>query len=162
MYKFRSRKGFIPSIGLQQKRTNSCNSVQCCNYRTGYTRVSFEIVEAIFILSLDFLYFSRLYIGIGFISDSEEYVPLSMILILNWARASLARNLPYTSYGLFQKCLTLKCNFPEVTERCQQGIRVLVKEERINPNLISTIHGYLNCDLFELLWILSDLENSQK
>ena len=111
---------------------------------------------------LDFLYFSRLYIGMGFISDLEEYVPLLMILILNWARASLARNLPYTSYGLFQKCLTLKCNFPEVTERCQQGIRVLVKEEHINPNLISTIHGYLNRELFELLWILSDLENSKK
>ena len=103
---------------------------------------------------LDYLFFMRSYTVLSELKDDVSII----VLILNLAVSSLSFNLPITAYGLFRKCLSLNPQMPEVNQMCKDGIHNIVKCGKINNIIDKIITQYLNDDLFELMWILDDLD----
>lgn len=103
---------------------------------------------------LDNLYFINSYIGL---KDTLSQQP---ILILNMALSAHHAGLTYTAYGLYQKCLSMKSDFTEVNAACYKGISKLNSISALDSHIIDYIKNCVCFDLFELLWILSDLDNT--
>ena len=109
---------------------------------------------------LDYMYFVRSHIALMTLKDRlriKDNMP-NCILILNMAISALSFNLPIMAYGLCLKCSSLNPSMIEIEQQCEKTIDMAKKSGRIYDKLTNFIKLYLLCDLFELLWILDDLE----
>ena len=109
---------------------------------------------------LDYIYFLRSHIALVALKDRlkiNDNTPMC-ILFLNMAISALSFNLPITAYALCLKCSSLNPSMIEIEQQCEKTMDMAKKSGRIYDKLIKFIKLSLHCDLFELLWILDDLE----
>lgn len=66
----------------------------------------------------------------------------------------------YTAYGLFNRCLTATHIVAEIKERSQDGLSSISKAVHMNSSVGDFIMENLSRDLFELMWILDDLDQN--
>ncbi len=102
---------------------------------------------------LDNLYFVHSYLGL---QDNPSQLP---ILILNMAMSANRFGLNYTAYGLYQQCLSMNSGITDINALCYQDLSRLNNVSVSSPHIIDYIKEYTCYDLFELLWILNDLDN---
>ena len=104
---------------------------------------------------LDKLYFTRCYLGLSHIKAASSQIP---ILVMNMAVSAQHFAMPYTAFGLFQKCLFMNSIYSEVMDVCANGAKHIIDAVNLNPEIIAFIKDCIHLDLFELLWILDDLD----
>lgn len=80
--------------------------------------------------------------------------------IFNLALSAQQYGLYYTAYGLYQKCISLTSSGSGVNTACQERMEELNSISKIDSRIVKYINKCITYDLFELMWILHDLESA--
>lgn len=105
---------------------------------------------------VDILYFSRAYITLSLSRGGTQWLST---LYFHWGLAALHYNLPFSAFGLFKKCLATNPCYPDLIPICHEKINHIVQSKELSHELTEFINSNIKHDLFELLWILSDLDD---
>lgn len=128
---------------------------------------------------LDILYYSRGYTRWGnnlqaiFPNENDPnrnnpilgYNIFSMNLSCNYYIERMAETaLHYkhycTAYGLFNRCLSEIHTVDEIKKASQDGLSFISKSVHMNSSVCAFIMENLDCELFELIWILDELDHN--
>ena len=102
---------------------------------------------------LDFLYYIRRYIILQ--QHCPEQVP---ILILNMGLLAYQFGKTYSAFGLLSKCVEISRLDHDISKVCADKLHTLKQTELIAPEFENIILDNIDNDLFELIWLLNDLD----
>ena len=68
----------------------------------------------------------------------------------------------YSAFGLLSKCAEISRLDHDINKVCTDKLLSLKQTERIAPELENIILDNIDKDLFELLWLLNDLDTFEK
>ena len=105
---------------------------------------------------LDNLYFVSLYQGMQEI-DNDSFQPM---IISNMAATAYQTGLFCTAYGLHAKLLTIENDLPDINEFHHWLSRDLSIFSQSHSCIADFINKCTSLNLFEFMWVLSDLETS--
>ena len=106
---------------------------------------------------LDNLYLVRSYLALNLNPKAKNNLPT---LIMNMAMLALNFKKYYTSYGLFQKCLSMKPQLSKVITLINNNLESIKQSINLTSGITDFIVECCQYDLIELMWILNDLDNS--
>lgn len=136
----------IKSLGLEKYKT-----LDEYNHSAERNGISFE--NRYF---LDMLYLTNA--CLVFKDRTEFKVPYANALF-NMALLAMIYNKPYTEYGLLKKCLKTHSGVHQIEEMCKGRVFSLMASWECNSECIDFIDEVIDkYDLFEILWILDDVD----
>ena len=106
---------------------------------------------------LDFLYYIRSYIILQ--QHCPEQVP---ILILNMGLLAYQFGKTYSAFGLISKCGKISGLDHNINKVCADKLHTLKQTENIATALENIILDNIDKELFELLWLLNDLDTFEE
>ncbi|SFW45052.1 hypothetical protein [Ruminococcus flavefaciens] len=106
---------------------------------------------------LDFLYYMRSYIILQ--QCCPEQIP---ILILNMGLLAYQFGKTCSAFGLLSKCVEISRLDHDISKVCADKLHTLKQIESIAPELENIILDNTDKDLFELLWLLNDLDTFEE
>ena len=140
---------------IQWKEINF-NKVKIGTYHTLYAYSDSDLRKETSSISrfyLDRLYYSRCYNKLNE-KDSDE----DPILIMNMGMSAFRNNKKYSAFGLLSKCVDMSKNNFMINKMCTNTLNKLRHTKRLSPALKNLILDYIDLELFELLWILDDVD----
>ena len=93
----------------------------------------------------------------------QQYCPEQVpILILNMGLLAHQFGKNYSAFGLLSKCVEINRLYHDINKVCTDKLHTLKQTESIAPELENIILDNIDKDLFELLWLLNDLDTFEK
>lgn len=77
---------------------------------------------------------------------------------MNMGMSAFRNNKKYSAFGLLSKCVDMSKNNFMINKMCTKTLNKLRHTKHLFPALKNLILDYIDRELFELLWILDDVD----
>lgn len=150
----------ITTKQILQWKSASLNEVAIENFQTissYYVSNIRKEMSSLSLFYLDRLYYSRCY------DKLFEYFPEQIpVLIMNMGMSAFRNDYKYRAFGLLSKCIDMTKTDSEINKQCTKALNRLIHSKRLIPELKKLILDNMDNELFEFLWLLSDVDTFEQ